>query len=191
MTEKIIVAGFGGQGVLFAGKLLATAAMENDKYVTWLPAYGPEMRGGTANCLVIIAEKKIGSPIIESPTVLISLNRPSLNKFAGKVSPGGLIVCNETDQDVVMRTDVEVLSLPFIQLGKQLSATNLDNMFTLGALLAHRPFLPLASILNVMQHSNSKNLQDIKNIEAVELGYRLFASPSLASTNQFLSSNEK
>lgn len=175
MTEKIIVAGFGGQGVLFAGKVLATAAMESGKYVTWLPAYGPEMRGGTANCSVIIAEKKIGSPIIENPTVLIALNRPSLEKFGGKVSPGGLIVCNEADSGVVMRTDTELIALPFIQLGKQLSTTNLDNMFTLGALLARRPFLPLTGILNVIQDGKSKDLRSKKNAEAVELGYQLFA----------------
>ena len=96
MTTEILLAGFGGQGILFAGKQLAKTAMHEDKCVSWLPSYGPEMRGGSANCSVIISDKEIGSPIINRPDVLIAFNLPSFDKFESKIKSGGILIANST-----------------------------------------------------------------------------------------------
>ena len=96
MQTEIIIAGFGGQGVLFAGQLLAYAAMDEGKEVTWIPSYGPEMRGGTANCTVIISDEEIGSPLVRNPTAVIAMNLPSLDKYETTVKPGGVLVVNSS-----------------------------------------------------------------------------------------------
>ena len=96
MYEQIVIAGFGGQGVLFAGKILAYMGMDTGKELSWLPSYGPEMRGGTCNCSVIIADSQIGSPIIQRPDALIVMNKPSLEKFVDTVKPGGVIVLDSS-----------------------------------------------------------------------------------------------
>ena len=113
-SSQIILAGFGGQGILFAGKVLAYTSLETERNVTWLPSYGPEMRGGTCNCSVVISdETPVGSPVIADPDVLIALNRPSLDKFESKVKPGGYIIMDSSliDRDVE-RTDVNVVKIP-------------------------------------------------------------------------------
>src|SRR4030042_6649693 len=96
MQEEIIFSGFGGQGALCAGQLLAYAALNEGKHVTWIPSYGPEMRGGTAHCIVIISDEEIGSPIVRKPMIAIALNLPSLDKYERLIQPGGLIVANES-----------------------------------------------------------------------------------------------
>ena len=142
MTTQILIAGFGGQGVLFSGKFLAYKAMMEDSQVSWLPSYGPEMRGGTANCSVIVSDTPIGSPIVNNPDVLIAMNLPSLDKYEDTVVPGGIII---VDSALIGRkvasTDVKVFYIPATQLAKDQGIATLANMIIVGALLEHNPQL--------------------------------------------------
>ena len=141
-TTQILIAGFGGQGVLFAGKFLAYKGLVEDKQISWLPSYGPEMRGGTANCSVVISDMPVGSPIITNPDVLIAMNLPSLQKFVDAVVPGGKIFIDSTLIDAkVERTDVEVFYIPATQMAKDNGIATLANMIIIGHLLAHHPEL--------------------------------------------------
>ena len=136
MTTQIMIAGFGGQGVLFAGKFLAYKGMVQDKQISWLPSYGPEMRGGTANCSIVISDSSVGSPIITSPDVLVAMNLPSLQKFVNAVVPGGKIFIDSTLIDArVERDDVEVFYIPATQLAKDAGFATLANMILTGKVL--------------------------------------------------------
>ena len=135
-TTQILLAGFGGQGVLFAGKFLAYKGLTQDKQVSWLPSYGPEMRGGTANCSVIISDTPVGSPIITNPDVLVAMNLPSLQKFVDSVVPGGVIILDSTLIDAkVERTDVKVCYVPATQMAKDAGFATLANMILTGKVL--------------------------------------------------------
>ncbi len=140
--KKIIFAGFGGQGVLFAAKTLAYAGMDAGMQISWLPSYGPEMRGGTANCSVILSDQPIGSPVILQPDVLIAMNKPSLEKFENTVAPGGVIVLDSflIDQKV-KRDDVTVVYIPAKQLAEEAGKASLGNMVMLGAAVRHGELL--------------------------------------------------
>lgn len=175
MYEQIIIAGFGGQGVLFAGKTLAYMGMDNNKNLSWLPSYGPEMRGGTCNCSVIIADSKIGSPIIQSPDALIVMNKPSLEKFMGKVKPGGLIVLDSSLIDTkVERTDVNVIYIPAMKIAEEYGQPTLGNMVMTGAYMkAKEEFFSIEDLYaSVKEHTPPKRaeLAD-KNIELIKAGY--------------------
>ena len=135
-TTQILFAGFGGQGVLFAGKFLAYKGLMEEKQVSWLPSYGPEMRGGTANCSVVLSESPVGSPIITNPDVLVAMNLPSLQKFVDSVVPGGQIYVDSALIDAkVERTDVEVFYIPATQMAKDNEIASLANMIIVGHLL--------------------------------------------------------
>ena len=135
-TTQILIAGFGGQGVLFAGKFLAYKGLVQDKNVSWLPSYGPEMRGGTANCSVILSDMPVGSPIITNPDILVAMNLPSLQKFVDSVVPGGKILVDSTLIDAkVERTDVEVFYIPATQMAKDAGFATLANMILAGKVL--------------------------------------------------------
>ena len=135
-TTQILIAGFGGQGVLFAGKFLAYKGLMEDLQVSWLPSYGPEMRGGTANCSVILSDDPVGSPIIMNPDVLIAMNLPSLQKYVDTVKPGGQIYLDSSLIDAVIeRTDVEVFRIPATQMAKEEGVSTLANMILIGSLL--------------------------------------------------------
>ena len=135
-TTQILLAGFGGQGVLFAGKFLAYKGLVQDKQVSWLPSYGPEMRGGTANCSVIISDTPVGSPIITNPDVLVAMNLPSLQKFVDTVVPGGVIILDSTLIDAkVERTDVKVCYVPATAMAKEAGFSTLANMILTGKVL--------------------------------------------------------
>ena len=141
-TTQILIAGFGGQGILFAGKFLAFKGLLEEKQVSWLPSYGPEMRGGTANCNVVLSEDPIGSPIITAPDVLIAMNLPSLQKYVDSVVPGGQIYVDSTLIDAkVERTDVEVFYIPATGLAKENGIATLANMIIVGSLLKNNPEL--------------------------------------------------
>ena len=141
-TTQILFAGFGGQGVLFAGKFLAYKGLMEDKQVSWLPSYGPEMRGGTANCNVILSETPVGSPIVNTPDVLIAMNLPSLEKYVDSVVPGGQIYLDSSLIDAkVSRTDVEVFYIPATQMAKEAGIDSLANMIIIGSLLENNPQL--------------------------------------------------
>ena len=139
---NIVFAGFGGQGILFSGKVAAYAGLIDNKEISWLPSYGPEMRGGTANCNVILSETPVGSPIITNPDVLIAMNLPSLQKFVNDVVPGGQIyVDSALIDEKVERTDVEVFYIPATTMAKENGIGSLANMILVGKLLQNHPEL--------------------------------------------------
>ena len=156
--ERIICAGFGGQGILSMGQLLAYAGMAEGRHVTWLPSYGPEMRGGTSNCHVIVAEEPIDSPIINQATVVIAMNLPSLRKFESYLEPGGLLFINSTlVQELPERTDIQTVRIPATQSAIDLGQDEVANMVMLGALLAMtgivEPESVIASFDKVFEHT--------------------------------------
>ncbi len=136
MTKEYLFAGFGGQGLLFSGKVLAYKGLIEGKQVSWLPSYGPEMRGGTANCSVIISDDPVGAPIVSNPDVLVAMNLPSLDKYEGAVNPGGYIFVDSTlIERKVARTDVSVFYVPATKLASDSGASTLANMILVGKLL--------------------------------------------------------
>ena len=151
-TTQVLIAGFGGQGILFAGKFLAYKGLMEDLQVSWLPSYGPEMRGGTANCNVIISDDPVGSPIVTNPDVLIAMNLPSLLKYVNSVVPGGQIYVDSTLIDTkIERTDVEVFYIPATQLAKDNGIATLANMVIVGHLLEHNPELSFDGVEAVVK----------------------------------------
>ena len=137
MKKEIILAGFGGQGVMSIGKNLVEAGVAENLEASWVPSYGPEMRGGTANCTVILSDERIGSPLVEKPTEIILMNRPSLAKFEGDVAPGGTVFINSSIvHDKVSRTDVKVVYVPCDDIAKELGNPKVGNMVMLGAYVA-------------------------------------------------------
>ncbi|MCI8623930.1 MAG: 2-oxoacid:ferredoxin oxidoreductase subunit gamma [Provencibacterium sp.] len=147
MTANILLAGFGGQGILFAGKVLAYAGLAEDKQVSWLPSYGPEMRGGTANCSVCISEDPIGSPLVLAPDVLVAMNAPSYDKFIDAVVPGGLALVDSTLIDrKCKRTDIAVFYLPATALANEKELQGLANIILVGKMIAERPFVSFESV---------------------------------------------
>ena len=136
MTHSYLIAGFGGQGLLFAGKFLAYKGLLENKEVSWLPSYGPEMRGGTASCSVIIGDEPVGSPIVEHPDVLMVMNLPSLNRYEQAVQPGGMIFVDSSLVDrKVERSDVKAIYVPATRLAVENDMTTLANMILTGKIL--------------------------------------------------------
>ena len=151
-TTQVLIAGFGGQGILFAGKFLAYKGLMEDLQVSWLPSYGPEMRGGTANCNVILSETPVGSPIVTNPDVLIAMNLPSLLKYVNSVVPGGQIYVDSTLIDTkIERTDVEVFYIPATQMAKDNGIGTLANMIIIGHMLEHNPELSFDGVEAVVK----------------------------------------
>lgn len=152
-TTEILISGFGGQGTLFAGKVLAIASMEKGLEVTWLPSYGPEMRGGTANCSVIISESPIGSPIITNPDILISLNRPSFDKYESQVVPGAKVFVDSSLVEARSeRKDIDVFYVPASELARGAGDGKLSNMVLIGKLLSATGFFTIEEIESVLDH---------------------------------------
>ncbi|MBC7226747.1 MAG: 2-oxoacid:acceptor oxidoreductase family protein [Thermoflexales bacterium] len=153
MQEEIIISGFGGQGTLFAGQVLAYAAMDADFHVTWIPSYGPEMRGGKARCTVIISDQEIGSPLVRRPSAAIVMNIPSFEAFEPMVKPGGLLVVN---QSLIPRRserdDIRVLYVPATELATEMGNARVANMICLGALTKALGVLPLEALEQALDH---------------------------------------
>jgi 2-oxoglutarate ferredoxin oxidoreductase subunit gamma len=141
--EEIIIAGFGGQGIMLAGRLLAQTAMRADKEVTYMPSYGAEVRGGTANCMVVIAEKEIACPVVGRPDSLIVMNKASLNKFGGRLKRGGLLIMNSSliDSEPQLDDSVEIVAVPADELAVELGSHKSANMVAMGAYLQKRGYL--------------------------------------------------
>ena len=151
MMNQILIAGFGGQGVLFAGKFLANKGLIEDKQVSWLPSYGPEMRGGTANCSVMLSDQEIDSPLVTRPTSLIVMNRPSLEKFEDKVVPGGSIFVNSSMIDIkVKRTDVNAYYVPCTEIATELGNPKVSNMIMLGAYIGKSKCVDIETVLEAL-----------------------------------------
>ncbi len=174
MTTQILIAGFGGQGVLFAGKFLAYKALLEGKQLSWLPSYGPEMRGGTANCSVIISDELVGSPIVSKPDVLIAMNLPSLDKYEDAVVSGGTIFVDSTlIERKVKRSDVKVVYIPSTSLAQSIGAPTLSNMIMMGKFLKECDAVSyddLESALKKIVSARHADLFDV-NLKAVNCGY--------------------
>ena len=173
-TNQILIAGFGGQGVLFAGKFLAYKGMVENLNVSWLPSYGPEMRGGTANCSVVLSDMPVGSPIITAPDVLVAMNLPSLQKFVNTVVPGGKIFVDSALIDAkVERTDVEVFYIPATQMAKDAGFATLANMILMGKVIKETQAVRFDNNLETLQSfipAKKAKLIDI-NCQALQAGY--------------------
>ena len=173
-TTQILIARFGGQGVLFAGKFLAYKGLVQDMQVSWLPSYGPEMRGGTANCSIVLSDMPVGSPIITNPDVLVAMNLPSLMKFVNDVVPGGQIFIDSTLIDAkVERTDVQVFYIPATQIAKDAGFSTLANMVLMGKVMKECgavAFEGNKQTLEAFIPAKKANLIDV-NCQALQTGY--------------------
>lgn len=172
-TTQILIAGFGGQGILFSGKFLAYKGLVEDIQVSWLPSYGPEMRGGTANCNVILSDTPVGSPIITTPDVLIAMNTPSLLKYVDSVAPGGQIYVDSSLIDAkVERDDVDVFYIPATQMAKEAGIVTLANMVIIGHLLENHPELSFEGTEEVVEKLVPPKKAALKelNMKALALG---------------------
>jgi len=173
MQSETIIAGFGGQGVLFAGKLLAFAGLQAGYEVTWLPSYGPEMRGGTANCTVIISDSEIGSPQVRNPKAAIVLNQPSLDKYEPLVQRGGYLIINQSMVNrSAQRSDLQVISIPGTQVAEELGDKRLTNMVLLGGLVKSTGFVALEAVEQALKsESTEKQLKLLElNVKALHKG---------------------
>ncbi|TVQ99127.1 MAG: 2-oxoacid:ferredoxin oxidoreductase subunit gamma [Desulfovibrionales bacterium] len=172
--QDVIVAGFGGQGVMLIGTLLAYAAMEDGQNVTYLPVYGPEMRGGTANCTVVVSREDIGSPIIRLPKSLIAMNRPSLDKFQPRVKDGGTVVINSSlvDMDLADNDRLRTVGVPANEIADSLGNTKMANMVAIGAYVQLTSVVPLevikASLRKVISPNYAKMIP--ANEKAIHAG---------------------
>ncbi len=177
MEKSFIFAGFGGQGVILAGKILAQAAADSGLQVTWLPSYGPEMRGGTANCTVLLSDEPIGSPVVDNPTVLVAMNLPSLDRFEKTVAEAGTILVNSSlITRPTERNDVRALSVPASDIAVSLGNSQAANMVALGAIIKATGTIRLELIKSAMSrmlsHKDSAKLVAV-NKQALEAGYNV------------------
>ncbi|HHX09015.1 MAG TPA: 2-oxoacid:ferredoxin oxidoreductase subunit gamma [Chloroflexi bacterium] len=173
MQSEIIISGFGGQGTLYAGQVYAYAAMDEGKHVTWIPSYGPEMRGGTANCSVVISDEEIGSPTTLHPRAVIALNLPSLDKYEPLVAPGGYLIVNESMVNrTPTRTDIHVLMIPANDIARELGNERAANMVLLGALEGNMQVLPDGALEKALEAHTAERLKKFigMNIEALHRG---------------------
>jgi 2-oxoglutarate ferredoxin oxidoreductase subunit gamma len=177
MLQEMIFAGFGGQGVLSMGKLLAYAAMTEGKEVSWMPSYGPEMRGGTANCMVNISDQQISSPIVNEYDVVVVLNLPSLKKFEPRVKKGGILIWESTNiKEKPVRTDIQVIALPAVDKAtNELKNTKVMNMLVLGALVKINAIVKKESLMKALKDTLPERYHHLipLNEKAIELGQSL------------------
>jgi 2-oxoglutarate ferredoxin oxidoreductase subunit gamma len=175
MEKSFVFAGFGGQGVILAGKLLAQAGADYELQVTWLPSYGPEMRGGTANCTVVVSDEPIGSPVVDNPTALVAMNLPSLNRFEKTVAEAGTIVVNSSlITQSPQRNDVHVLNVPANDIAVSLGNARAANMVALGAIVKATGVVSLdlikTTMVKMLSHKGSAKVIAV-NEQALDAGY--------------------
>ena len=176
MLEELIVAGFGGQGVLSLGMTLTYAGMIEGKEISWMPSYGPEMRGGTANCMTIISDYKISSPIISSFDSAILLNQPSMDKFGPKVKPGGLLLYDSSNMlQPSSRTDIEIIAVPASTEALNMQNSKVMNMIMLGAYLHRKPVVKVESVIEALKKVLPEKYHSLIpiNLSALERGAKL------------------
>ena len=174
MTTQVLIAGFGGQGVLFAGKCLAYEGLYENKQVSWLPSYGPEMRGGTANCSVILSDEPVGSPIVNNPDVLIVMNLPSLDKYESATIKGGKIFVDSTlIARKVERADVDAFYIPATKIAQDLGIPTLANMVIIGKMIKETGIVTFENACEAMKKVVSARHQDLldANIKALNAGF--------------------
>lgn len=177
MEDRVIMAGFGGQGLMTIGQLLAYAGLEEDKNVSWMPSYGPEQRGGTANCHVIVSDGPIGSPVISEATGIIVMNRPSLEKFESYLVPDGVAIIDSTLIDIkASRNDVEAIYVPADEIANKIGNPKAANMIMLGAYVQRTGVVKMESLFNALRHvwgNTTKERFVEPNIEAMKKGSEL------------------
>jgi 2-oxoglutarate ferredoxin oxidoreductase subunit gamma len=174
MYEGIFIAGFGGQGVILTGRLLCLAAMREGRHVSHIPSYGAEMRGGTANCSVVVSDEEIASPLVPRPTICMALNTPSFNKFQPIVKPGGLLIYNSSLIDVApLRTDIQCLPVKANEIAEESGSYRAANMVALGCLLKARPVASLDAVLAALDEAVSARNRELNQVnrKALRRGY--------------------
>ena len=178
MYDDVIMAGFGGQGLLLIGKLLALACMEDGKEVAWIPSYGPEMRGGTANCTVVVSDLPIGSPIIQNPLSVVAMNLPSLDKFGPMVMKNGLLIINSSlIPGKSGRNDLEEIKIPANDIAINAGSGRAANMAALGAYVAKRKLVGIDLIEKQIKHQFEDKPEIIEiNLKALHVGFKTAAS---------------
>ena len=175
MQNEVMFAGFGGQGIMLIGQMLAYAGMEEGKNVVWLTSYGPEMRGGTAYCTIVVSDKPISSPVIDRPKAIAVLNRPSLDKFAPRVKSGGLLIINTSLIDATTdRTDLKVLEIPANKIAMDLGTGKAANMVVLGTYAGYTEAVKLETLQALVrkQFKSKPEFIDI-NLKVLEKGYQI------------------
>ena len=173
METSIIISGFGGQGTMFAGQVLAYAALDAGKHVTWIPSYGPEMRGGTARSTVIISDEEIGSALTRNPYAVMALNLPSLDKYEDLIQPDGIMIANSSLINREMaRTDVRAIYIPAAEIAEEIGNLRLANMLMLGALFAVDSIIPLEMVKKALdEHLPERHRKTLPmNFEAMDRG---------------------
>jgi 2-oxoglutarate ferredoxin oxidoreductase subunit gamma len=183
VQTEIIISGFGGQGVLFAGQLMAYCALDNQMEVTWFPSYGPEMRGGTAHCTVIIADEEIGSPIIRNPTAAIVMNLPSLDRYESLLAPEGVLIINSSLVDrSAQRTDISIAEVPANEIAEEIGDRRLANLVLVGALLQRLPVFTLEQLSKALDRHIPEKRRELfdANLEALEHGYLIGQESAVA-----------
>ena len=181
MTEEIIIAGFGGQGVLSMGMILCYAGMMEDKEVSWMPSYGPEMRGGTANCITIVSDTKVSSPIISTYDTVIALNQPSVDKFEDAVKPGGTLIYDSTNViNPPTREGIEIYGIEASNEAAKMKNTKVLNMIMLGAFLQKKPIVKLENIIEGLKQVLPERYHHLLplNEQAVRRGMELVEAVS-------------
>lgn len=179
MTLEGIFAGFGGQGVMLMGQLLAYSGMYEGKNVSWVPAYGPEMRGGTANCSTVVSDDDIGSPLFNEADILVAMNRPSMEKFEDQVKPGGMLIYNSSLIDVKPnRTDVKVVAIPANDLADELGNSRVANMIVTGAILGATNVVDIETVMKVLTKTMTGKKAALLplNRQALEKGIEFYKS---------------
>jgi 2-oxoglutarate ferredoxin oxidoreductase subunit gamma len=172
--EDIVMAGFGGQGLMFIGKLLAYSAMKEDRHVTWIPSYGPEMRGGTANCTVVVSSEEIGSPVTSHPRSMIVMNNPSMEAFEPKIQKDGLLLLSSSMvNSPITRSDIKTLAVPASELAVSAGNEKAANMVMLGAYIALSKVVSKESIIEGLKELFGKKMDLFEtNIHAFEEGMK-------------------
>jgi 2-oxoglutarate ferredoxin oxidoreductase subunit gamma len=187
MQHATIFSGFGGQGLLFAGHVLAQAAVLEDRAVSWMPSYGPEMRGGTASCTVIISDRPIGSPIVDAADSLIALNPPSMAKFEPILVPGGLLVVNGSLIEAEpRRTDIDVARIPCSAIARDAGDDRLVSVAALGGLVARRPIVGIGSVGAALAGLVGEHRPELTeaNLAAFNRGYEAAASTGVPAADR-------
>ncbi|MFO7896737.1 MAG: 2-oxoacid:acceptor oxidoreductase family protein [Candidatus Cloacimonadales bacterium] len=178
MKTEIISSGFGGQGALTVGKFIAKAAMKEGKHVSWLPSYGPEMRGGTANVSAVVSDKLIASPIVSFPDILVALNQPSIDKFGANIKENGLLIYN-TDMcpKGSERTDIEIIKAPMNKIAKEIGSEKVLNMIAIGMIIGCKKLIKFETIKEDLTAFLVKKNPELleKNLEAIKKGMELAA----------------
>jgi 2-oxoglutarate ferredoxin oxidoreductase subunit gamma len=176
MLHDCVFSGFGGQGALFAGQLLAYAAMDAGLHVTWIPSYGPEMRGGTAHCTVIVSDEEIGSPLVRTPSSVLAFNNPSVEKYEPLVAPGGLLIHNASlTSYVIQRHDIRAIPIHASEVAVELGNARLLNTVMLGAYLQLTQVLPIAMVMHALENHMSTRRPELLalNKQALQRGMLL------------------